>query len=251
MAHRICARSNKVFCRSKVTDAVRYSLLASATSRLSRTATTSPWATVSPNRLRICVTVPTTLAGTRATRAASRVIVPGTLRTRARAPFSTGATSISCASIRSGGMLIKPAGALSSPLLSESMDAPFAGLGLAVAEVLFAISGTPFEANTVRAVGDICDTRPPSAAPTARVATSAKIRFIRDISCSVVLQLRFGRTAPAVTRPLRSIQVSYASGRVAPRSGRHHLCGDHSDQARGGLRRGDGSRDASELTPVK
>ena len=43
--------------------AARYSLLASATSRLSRTATISPLATSSPRRLRISATVPTTRAG--------------------------------------------------------------------------------------------------------------------------------------------------------------------------------------------
>jgi hypothetical protein len=94
-------------------------------------------------------------------------------------PFSTGATSISCAAIRSGDMSIEPSGAfLVALLLPDGVDSSFAGSGSVGVEVFFPSVGTAVQANMVRAAEDTCDTTPPSATPMARVATIVKIRFI-------------------------------------------------------------------------
>ena len=52
-----------------------------------------------------------------------------------------------------------------SPLLSESVNTSFAGAGSVGVEVFFASRGRAVQANTVRAVGDTCDTTPPSGDP--------------------------------------------------------------------------------------
>ena len=110
-----------------LTEAVRYSLLASATSRLSRTATTSPFFTGSPRRLSISATVPTTRAGTRAIRSVSGVTVPGAIRCRERVPPWTGETLISWEATCSADILIVPSAAWSSAFSSVGFFASVFG----------------------------------------------------------------------------------------------------------------------------
>src|SRR6266478_1525505 len=88
------SRSNRSCCSSLVRRAARYSLFASANSRLSRIARTSLAATGSPTFFRSSATVPDTLTATWAMRSACGITVPGTTMRWAIVPACAVADSI-------------------------------------------------------------------------------------------------------------------------------------------------------------
>jgi hypothetical protein len=99
LSHSILSRANRSCCSSSVSRAARYSLFASATSRLSRMARISSLATGSPIFFRSSATVAESLTDTRAIRSACGTTVPGTVIRRASVPPATVVNSMPAAVI--------------------------------------------------------------------------------------------------------------------------------------------------------